>query len=63
MLRIMTVDINYWLVGLLFVVLAILITWFIKRDHKDEKKFEKEIIESELKPEGHPENNDSDLTP
>jgi hypothetical protein len=59
----MAVDINYWWVGLIILGAAILITWLIKRDRKDEKDFKNEIIQSEIKPEEHDENKDSDVTP
>jgi hypothetical protein len=61
--NIMGVDINYWWVGLLILGAGILITWLIKRDRKDEKDFKEEIIKSEIKPEEHTENKDSDVTP
>jgi putative exporter of polyketide antibiotics len=44
-------DINYWGVGLFIAVMVALIIWLIKRNRKDEKTFEKDIIQSELKPE------------
>ncbi|MES2377174.1 MAG: hypothetical protein V4553_11375 [Bacteroidota bacterium] len=59
----MAVDVNYWWVGLLVLGAAILITWLIKRDRKDEKAFKDEIIQSEIKPEEHTENRDSDVSP
>jgi hypothetical protein len=59
----MDVDVNYWWVGLLILGTAILITWLIKRDRKDKKDFKEEIIKSEIKPEEHTENKDSDVSP
>jgi hypothetical protein len=59
----MTVDINYWWVGVLAIAIILLITWLIKRDRKDEKAFEKEIIDSELKSDKPRESQDSDITP
>jgi hypothetical protein len=59
----MAVDVNYWWVGLLILGTAILITWLIKRDRKDKKDFKEEIIKSEIKPEEHTENKDSDVSP
>jgi hypothetical protein len=47
----MAVDINYWWVALIAVGAVAFIVWQIMRDHKDKKKLQKEIIESELKPE------------
>lgn len=59
----MTVDINYWWVGALAIAIILLITWLIKRDRKDEKDFEKEMIDSELKSDKPRESQDSDITP
>ncbi|MGF7079164.1 hypothetical protein [Mucilaginibacter sp. UYCu711] len=59
----MGVDVNYWWVGVIILGAIILITWLIKRDRKDEKVYEEEIIKSEIKPEQHTENNDSDVSP
>ena len=47
-------DINYWWVGLSLLAIIFLI-WIYKRDQKDKKKYEKEIIQSDLKPEKHEE--------
>ncbi|MDB5118430.1 MAG: hypothetical protein JWQ79_3922 [Mucilaginibacter sp.] len=44
-------NINYWWAGLFIVLMIVLVIWLIKRNRKDEKKWEKEIIQSELKPE------------
>jgi hypothetical protein len=46
-------DINYWWTGLFIVLMVILVIWLIRRNIKDEKTFEKELIQSELKPEGN----------
>ncbi|MFD2874667.1 hypothetical protein ACFS5N_19435 [Mucilaginibacter ximonensis] len=59
----MIVDVNYWWVGGLAIAIVLLITWLIKRDRKDEKAFEKKIIQSELKPDSPHELKDSDITP
>lgn len=59
----MTVDINYWWVGGLTIAIILLITWLIKRDRKDEKAYENEIIQSELKSDKPRESQDSDITP
>jgi preprotein translocase subunit YajC len=45
------IDINYWWTGLFIVLMVILMIWLIRRNRKDEKTFEKEMIQSELKPE------------
>lgn len=43
--------INYWGTGLFIAVVVVLIIWLIRKNLKDEKTFEEEIIQSELKPE------------
>lgn len=43
-------EINYWWLGLFLLLMAALMIWLIKRNRKDEKIFEEEIIQSELKP-------------
>jgi Ca2+/Na+ antiporter len=48
-------EINYWWVGLFLLLMVILVIWLIKRNRKDEKDWEKEVIQSELKPEDHDE--------
>ena len=48
-------DINYWWVGLSLLAIIFLIIWISKRDQKDKKKYEKEIIKSDLKTEKHEE--------
>ncbi len=59
----MTIDINYWGVGVLLLVIILLITWVVKRNHKDEKQYEKELINLELKATIQRESKDSDTTP
>ena len=59
----MAVDINYWLIIPLILAVIILIAWLIKRDHKDAKAFEKEIIQSELPPEKHDDDTDKEVSP
>jgi hypothetical protein len=46
-------QINYPVVGLVIVAIIILVVWIIKTNMRDEKDFEQEIIESELKPKEH----------
>lgn len=46
-------EINYPIAGLVVVVVIGLIVFLIRRNIKDKKKFEKEQIKSELKPEKH----------
>lgn len=42
-------DINYWWVSLFLVAMVALIVWIIRRDRKDEKAFEKELLEQEVR--------------
>ena len=49
---------NYWGLGVFVVLMILLVIWLIRRNMKDEKDFEKEIIQSEIKPEEGKENND-----
>ncbi|GAB3911280.1 hypothetical protein [Mucilaginibacter boryungensis] len=44
-------DINYWETGLFIIVILLLVIWLVRRNRKDEQTFEKEVIQSELKPE------------
>lgn len=50
-------EINYWWTGLFVLLMVILVIWLIRRNRKDEKIFEEDLIQSELKPE---ENKDHD---
>lgn len=59
----MNVDVNYWWVGLIILGAILLIMWLIKRDRKDEKDFKNKIIQSEIKPEKHDEDEDKDVAP
>jgi len=43
-------DINYWWTGLFIIAMVVLVIWLVKRTRKDEKVFEKELIQSKLKP-------------
>ena len=54
-LILLTMEMNYLIVAGVFLLVIILIIWMIRRNQKDKKKFEKEIINSELKPESHKE--------
>jgi cbb3-type cytochrome oxidase subunit 3 len=44
-------EINYWGTGLFILLMIGLVVWLVRRNRKDEKAFEKELIQSELKPE------------
>ena len=46
-------EINYPLAGLVLVAVIGLIVFLIRRNREDKNKYEKEMIESELKPEKH----------
>lgn len=44
-------EINYWWLSLILLLLAALVYWLIKKNRKDEKVFEKELDEKQRKPE------------
>lgn len=50
-------EMNYLIVAAVLLLVIILVAWMIRRNQKDKRKFEKEIIDSELKPEAHKGNN------
>jgi len=54
-------EINYWWVSLFLMLMAVLVIWLIKRNRKDEKEWERELIQSELKPEENPDNDEPGL--
>jgi hypothetical protein len=43
-------NINYLEVSLAVFIVAVLVVWLVRRNIKDEKKFEKDTIQSEIKP-------------
>lgn len=49
----METAINYWWLLLVLVLLTVLVGWMIRKNATDEKKFEKDFIESETKPRSH----------
>lgn len=51
-------QVNYPIVTIVVIAVIILLVWIIRRNQKDEKKLEQDIIQSELKPE---ENNDKEI--
>jgi len=53
-------QVNYPIVIIVVIAVIILLVWIIRRNQKDEKKLEQDIIQSELKPE---ENNDKEIEP
>lgn len=46
-------QINYFIVGLVVAVIALLVVWIIKTNRKDEKDFEQQLIDQEIKPKEH----------
>ncbi|MET3115661.1 hypothetical protein AAKU52_003413 [Pedobacter sp. CG_S7] len=46
-------DINYWWVSLALLAMILLISWLIRRNQKDKKVYEKEVMQTEIKPEKH----------
>ncbi len=49
----METAINYWWLLPVLILLVMLVGWMIRRNVKDEKKFEKDFIEAEMKPRPH----------
>jgi hypothetical protein len=49
-------EINYWIVIPFVIVVLLLLTWLIRRNLKDEKKYEKEANQSDIKPAKHDDN-------
>ncbi|WPV02888.1 hypothetical protein SNE26_13970 [Mucilaginibacter sp. cycad4] len=47
-------QINYFIVATVIAMLIALMIWIVKTDRKDEKDFERQIIDRELKPREHP---------
>lgn len=46
-------TINYPLLGIFLLAVIILIVFLLRRNRKDEQKFEKQMNQSELNPEKH----------
>ncbi|MES2425447.1 MAG: hypothetical protein V4560_00695 [Bacteroidota bacterium] len=59
----MTIDINYWGVGVLLFALILFIVWVIKRNRKDEKNFEKGVVHSTRRASKHKQNKYNITTP
>ena len=53
----METAINYWWIVPILILLLLLVGWMIRRNVKDEKKYEKDLIQSETKPRKHDEHN------
>ncbi|SEO34454.1 hypothetical protein [Mucilaginibacter sp. OK283] len=43
-------NINYLEVSLAVLAVVLLVVWLVRRNIRDEKKFEKDMIQSEMKP-------------
>jgi hypothetical protein len=50
---VLIMEINYTIAGPVLIAVAALIIFLIRRNNKDKKQLEKEIIDSEIKPEKH----------
>ncbi|WP_170827241.1 FeoB-associated Cys-rich membrane protein [Arcticibacter eurypsychrophilus] len=46
-------EIGYFFAGLVLIAVVALIVYLIRRNQKDEKKFEKDLNRSELRPDKH----------
>ena len=46
-------EINYLIVAPVFVAILALVFFLIRKNRKDQKEFENEIIQTELKPDKH----------
>lgn len=46
-------EINYLIVGIVVVIAISLLVFMIRRNQKDQKKFEKDFNQSELEPDKH----------
>ena len=46
-------EINYLIVAAVSLAIVVLIIFLIRRNHKDQKEFENEVIQSELKSSKH----------
>lgn len=46
-------ELNYWWLGLAALAVVILITWLVRRNMRDKRKFERNFLQSDIKPEKH----------
>ncbi len=46
-------DLNYWILIPVVLAVILLLAWLVRRNIKDGKKYEKQVIESEQKPDKH----------
>ena len=37
-------EVNYWLIGLVVILVVALMTWLLRRNNKDEEDFEREVL-------------------
>jgi hypothetical protein len=51
----METAINYWWVVPVLIALLILVGWMIRRNVKDQKEYEQDVMQSEIKPRKHDE--------
>lgn len=47
---------DYIILGVLLILIIVLLIFIIKRNNKDRKKFERDLNQSEIKPEQHSDN-------
>jgi len=59
----MDIVINYWWAFIGLALLAALVIWLIVRNVKDEKRYEKDLMQSEIKPEKHDDEEDKAVNP
>lgn len=55
LLNAIIMEINYPITGLILLAAIVLLIYLIRRNQRDEKKFEKDLNESEIDPEEHKE--------
>lgn len=49
-------NINYAVLGLIFLLIILLLIFVIRRNQKDRKSFERDLNRSEMEPEQHSDN-------
>ncbi|EHQ25494.1 hypothetical protein [Mucilaginibacter paludis] len=54
-------EINYWIIGIIVILAVCLVGFLIWKNRKDEKSFEQDTIQSELKPEKHDEDKEAGI--
>jgi hypothetical protein len=48
-------EINYYIILPVGLIVVLLLVWLIRRNAKDKKDYQKELIDSDQKPDKHPE--------